>query len=364
MKIRAAVVREKGKQFSIEEMDLDEPRDDEVLVRIVGAGICHTDMVARDQLYPVPHPLVCGHEGAGVVERVGAGVTKVKPGDHVVLSYVSCGTCANCRRGKPQYCFDLYQLNFGGARPDGSTTVHQNEKAIHAVFFGQSSFSTYSLAFERNVVKVREDVPLEILGPLGCGVQTGSGTVFNALCPEAGSSLAVFGAGAVGLSALMAAKTVGCLPIIAVDIKAKRLQLAQELGASHAINASEVDPVKEIKAITGGGANYSIEATGLPHVVRQAVDCLAPTGVCGLLGAAPFGAEVNLDVNTVLFGRTVRGVIEGESIPDLFIPRLIELYRGGLFPFDRLIKFYPFTEINRAVADSESGAVIKPVLRP
>lgn len=364
MEITAAVVREKGRPFSVERLELEGPRPEEVLVRVIGAGICHTDLIVRDQWYEVPLPAVLGHEGSGVVEAVGEGVTKVEVGDHVVLSYLSCGECANCKQGRPPYCFKLYELNFGGARPDGSSAIRQDGRTIHAHFFAQSSFATYALATERNVVKIRRDVPLEIMGPLGCGIQTGAGGVLNSLHPVAGTSIVVFGTGSVGMSAIMAARVAGCATIIGVDIKPGRLELARELGATHTINASESgDLVEEIRELTGGGADYTVETTASPAVFRQAVDSLTLGGVCGLIGAAALGTEVSLDMNNILFGRTVRGIIEGDSIPDIFIPRLIELYTQGRFPFDRLIRFYELDEINTAAEDSERGDVLKPVLR-
>jgi aryl-alcohol dehydrogenase len=362
MKITAAVVREKSKPFTVEQLELGEPREDEVLVRLVGTGVCHTDLVVRDQYYPVPLPSVLGHEGAGVVEQVGQNVSKVKPGDHVVLSFFTCGTCVNCRQGKPGYCHNLFGYNFGGARADGSTTLSKDGEVIHGNFFNQSSFATHALANERNVVKVRDDVPLNILGPLGCGIQTGAGAVINSLAPHAGSSIAVFGTGSVGLSAIMAARAVGCTTIIGIDIRPGRLETARELGATHIINGSEGDAVKKIQEIIGAGVNYSLETTALPAILRQAVDCLTLTGVCGLIGAAPLGTEVVLDMNSILFGRTLRGVIEGDSIPDIFIPQLVELYVQGRFPFDKLIKFYKLEQINDAARDSEAGTVLKPVL--
>lgn len=364
MKITAAMAREKAQPFSVEELELEEPRPDEILVRISGAGVCHTDLIIRDQWYPVPLPAVLGHEGSGVVEQVGERVGKVQPGDHVVLTYRSCATCANCKRGAPAYCLDLYNQNFGCSRPDGSNALSSDGQEINGHFFGQSSFATYALATERNTVKVREDLPLELLGPLGCGIQTGAGGVLNALHPEAGSSIAVFGTGSVGMSAIMAAWVAGCTTIIGVDLNAGRLELAQELGATHTINGAEVEDVVEaIQEITGGGANYTVETTAVPAVFRQAVDSLTLSGECGLIGGAALGTEVSLDMNNILFGRKVRGVIEGDSIPDIFIPRLIELYDQGRFPFDRLVKFYDLEDINQAVEDSESGETIKPVVR-
>ena len=363
MKITAAVVREKSGPFVIEELELDDPRGDEVLVRMAGSGLCHTDLVARDGFMPIPNPAVLGHEGAGVVEKVGSRVTKVKPGDHVVMSFRSCGACTSCVRGLPANCLDFFKLNFAGVRADGTPTMKKDGKTVHAAFFSQSSFASHALAAERNVVKVDNDVPLELLGPLGCGVQTGAGGIINSLRARAGSSVAIFGAGSVGLSAIMAAVAVGCTTVIAVDINGERLEMAQKLGATHVVDSGQADPVEAIQRVTGGGVQYSLECTGLPKVFRQSVDALAMTGVCGLIGVAPFGAEVSLNMQTVLNGRTVRGIVEGDSIPDIFIPQLIELYKQGRFPFDRMIKFYPFDQINQAADDSEKGRTLKAVLR-
>jgi aryl-alcohol dehydrogenase len=364
MKTKAAVVFEASGKFNVESLEIDDPRDDEVLVRIVGVGICHTDLGARDQHLPIPLPSVFGHEGSGIVEKTGSRVTKVKPGDHVVMSYGSCQACSSCKSGSNAYCTDFFLHNFNGARPDGSTTLKKDDQEIHGSFFGQSSFASYALAPEGNVVKIAKDVPLEILGPLGCGVQTGTGAVMNTLRATPGSSIAVFGAGTVGLSAVLGAVVCGCTTIIAVDLNADRLKLAKTLGATHTVNASETDPVAAILDIAQGGVEFSLECVGIPAVFRQAVDVLARLGVCGLLGAVAPGTEVNLNMDLIMNGRIVRGIIEGDSIPDLFIPKLVKLYQQGRLPFDRLIKFYPFDEINQAVADMEKGLVIKPILKP
>jgi len=368
VKIKAAVVAEKSGDFTVEELEISDPNENEVLVRIVGVGICHTDLAARDLHLPIPPPpSVFGHEGAGVVEKAGKRVTKVKPGDHVVLSWNSCGACPPCKAGNNPYCVNFFRLNFSGARPDGTTTLRRGDQAIHGSFFCQSSFANFALANEGNLVKVREDVPLEILGPLGCGIMTGAGAVMNSLRPKPGASIAVFGVGPVGMSAVLGALVSGCTTIIAVDIIPDRLEKAKEFGATHTINAGEVDPVEAIQDITGEGADFTLECVGNPKVLRQAVDalprCGPPRGVCGLLGVVAPGTEVSLDMERLMNGRTVRGIVEGDAIPDLFIPKLIELYSQGRFPFDRLITFYPFDDINRAVEDMEKGRVIKPILR-
>ena len=364
MKIKAAVTNKANGQFQIEDLQLSEPRADELLVRIVGAGVCHTDLICRDQVYPVPLPVVLGHEGAGVVEAIGQAVTNFQPGDHVVLSFRSCGKCQNCRAGLPSRCLQIFESNFSCARSDGTSALGRASGPVHGHFFGQSSFATHAIAHCSNAVKVSKDVPLEYLGPLGCGVQTGAGAVMNALAPRAGSSIAVFGAGSVGLAAVMAANIVGCAKIIAIDPNAQRCELAQQLGATHVINPAEANPVETVHELTSGGADYSLECTGLPAVLRQAVDALSVTGVCGLIGAAPMGTEVTLDMNSIMFGRTVKGVIEGDSVPQIFIPRLVELFRQGRFPIDKLVQFYSLDEIEQAVADSEQGRVVKAVLRP
>lgn len=363
METRAAVVYEKSGEFKIDRLEISDPRDDEVLIRMVAGGICHTDLAARDQHLPIPLPSVLGHEGAGIVEEVGAKVSKIKPGDHVVLTWNSCGMCPACKTGKDPYCHQFLPINFSGARSDGSTTLRKGDQNIHGSFFCQSSFAELALAHERNVVRVREDVPLEILGPLGCGVQTGAGAVMNTLRAGPGSSIAVFGVGPVGMSAVLGAVVCGCTTIIAVDIIPERLEKAKEFGATHAINAAQDDPVEVILEITGGGAEYTLECVGNPRVLRQAVDSLPLLGVCGLLGVVAPGTEVVLDMDKIMNGRTVRGIIEGDSIPDLFIPKLIELYSQGRLPFDKMITFYAFDEINKAVEDMETGRVIKPVLK-
>ncbi|HEU4854468.1 MAG TPA: NAD(P)-dependent alcohol dehydrogenase [Nitrosospira sp.] len=364
MEIRAATIRQKGGPFRIENLTLDEPRPEEVLVRIVATGMCHTDMVARDQLYDVPLPIVLGHEGAGVVERVGSHVKKVAAGDHVVLTYMWCGHCRSCLQGDLTYCQNFYALNFGGAREDGSSSTRDAHGSLHDHFFGQSSFGTFALTHERNAIKVPKEAPLELLGPLGCGIQTGAGAVMNALKVGPGDSFAAFGGGAVGLSAVMAARVAGATTIIAVDVVPSRLELARELGATHTVNSRETDPVAAVRKISGGGVEYTLESSGRPEVLRQAIDALAIRGTCGIVGAPALGTEASFDVNGVMTtGKRIIGIIEGDSTPDLFIPALVELYMQGRFPFDKLVKFYPFDRINEAAEDSEKGITIKPIIR-
>lgn len=363
--IKAAIVRETGGAMSIEDVRIGEPADDEVLVRIVATGICHTDLSVRDQLLPMPLPAVLGHEGSGVVEAVGRAVTNVVPGDHVVMSYAWCGSCDLCHSGHPAHCENVLPQCFGGSRADGSTGITDSTGTpVHDHFFAQSSFAEYALANMRNVVKVPKDLPLELLAPLGCGLQTGAGAVLQAMKVKPGSSFVAFGIGAVGLAAVMAAKVAGATKVIAVDINPDRLKLAAEVGATHTINAKETDVVAKIQEITGKGADFALEASGVGSVLRQAIDCLGIFGTCGIVGAPPLGSEVSVDVMGVMIpGKRVMGIVQGDVVSATFIPMLIELYRQGRFPFDRLIKHYDFADINQAIEDSETGKTIKPVLR-
>ena len=360
MKIQAALTHAKGKPFALEEVHLSTPKSNEVLVKVVATGVCHTDAVGRD-LGVSPYPIVLGHEGAGVVEQVGENATRLAPGDHVVMSFAHCGQCDNCLTGRPTVCARFNELNFGGRMEDGTHRLQQGSTEV-ATFFGQSSFGTHVVAHERNVVKVDKDVDLSLLGPLGCGIQTGAGTVLNRLKPAFGTSIAIYGCGAVGLSAIMAAKIANCQHIFAVDVHDSRLQLAKELGATHAFNGKQVDVVKQIKEASGGGTDYAVESTGVPPVVRQCLNALRPMGQAAIVGVTP---EMNIDVHNDLMaeGKSMIGVIEGDSVPRVFIPKLIAFYKAGKFPFDKLIKFYSFDQINKAFDDSANGSTIKPVLK-
>lgn len=351
-KIHAAVLRKKGGPLKIESLELEDPRDDEILVRLVATGICHTDIDFCDDLSG--EPVVLGHEGAGVVELAGKGVKTVKRGDHVVLSYQSCGTCSHCKSERPASCENFYEANFGFQRLDGSNALERS--GVRGHFFGQSSFSTHAIATRRNCVKVSKDLPLELMAPLGCGMQTGAGTVLNSLKVKKGEGIAIFGTGAVGLAAVMAARVAGADPIIGVDINPARLKLALELGATHIIDNRSVDVASRINDITGGGVDYVLEITGDPRMYRQAVSVLRPRGAVALI-AAPGGGGL------LQGGRRAVSIIQGDAIPQRFIPKLIRLWKAGKFPFDRLVKFYGFRKINKAIADARHGLTIKPVLR-
>ncbi len=363
--ITAAIVRQPGAAFELVQLDLDEPRGDEVLVRLVATGLCHTDVGVATGEFPLPHllPAVLGHEGAGVVEAVGPEVRDLAPGDPVVLTMGSCGTCRNCERDLPTYCHNSFPLNFSGGRGDGSATLKEGGERVGGGFFSQSSFATHALASSRNAIRVRPDAPLEMLGPFGCGFQTGAGAVLNTLKPKPGDSLAVFGVGSVGLAALMAGVLAECAIRIAVDIKPERLRMAETLGATHLVNAAETDPVEAIMDIVPGGVDGAVEAVGKPALVAQAFAALGGPGTVVTVGAGGPGTKLDLDVAAFTWGKSIRGCIEGESNYPVFIPWLIDRFMEGRFPVDRMISFYPFEAINEAMADSLSGAAVKPILR-
>ena len=363
--ITAAVTREKEGPFKLEEAKIRAPKDDEVLVKIVATGMCHTDMIVRDQDYPVPLPLVLGHEGAGIVEKVGPLVKDIQVGDHVVLSYGYCSQCSSCHSGHEAYCKEFYPRNFGGSDMDGNNAIQDADgKPLNDHFFSQSSFATYALSLESNAIKVSKKAPIELLGPLGCGIQTGAGAVINSLKVKPGTSFVTFGAGAVGLSAVLAAQVAGATTIIAVDVVPSRLELAKELGATHVINSKEEDAVEKVREITDGGALFAIESTGIPAVLRQGVDSLATLGTIGVVGAPALGTDAGFDVNDLLLGgKSIQGIVEGDSTTKIFIPQLVDLYLQGRFAFDKLVKYYDFEDINQAAKDSEDGITLKPIIR-
>ena len=358
----AAVLHELSAPLELLDVALDDLRDDEVVVRIAGVGVCHTDLGAIDGVPDLPLPAVLGHEGAGVIEQVGAAVEHLAPGDRVVLSYDSCRHCSRCRRGHHPYCEQFFALNSSGRRIDGSATLARDGEPVHGSFCGQSSFATHAVASERNAVRVQQqDSPLALLGPLGCSVMTGAGAVLRVLRPLPGSSLAVFGAGAVGLAAVMAAKAAGCETIVAVEPDEQRRALAEELGATHAVAPSGA---RAVRGILRRGVDFAIEAVGAPQVIADALKSLASPGTCATLGFRGSPNPVTIDQGHLIYGRTLTGVIEGGADPHDLIPELLDLHSNGDLPFERLITTFPLPEINAALDAARSGRVIKPVLIP
>ena len=357
---RAWVHRRADAPPVLEALQLEPPRDDEVLVRLVATGVCHTDLIAPRF---ARLPAVFGHEGAGVIEAVGTGVSMLRPGDRVALSFGSCGHCRNCRRDQPFQCASSTELNFMGQRADGSTPLSDAQGPVRGAFFQQSSFATHAIATARSAVRVPDDFPLELAGPLGCGIQTGVGAVLNTLDVERGESLAVFGAGSVGLSAILGGVLRECAPLIAIDLRPERLALARELGATHVIDARDGDVAERVRALTGGGVYYSIETTAQLQPFRDAIACLARGGACGICAVPDYGIPFEFSPAPILSGRMLKGVLEGSSDPQRFIPELMRLHRAGRLPYDRFVSFYDFGELPRALDAAAAGTAIKPVLR-
>jgi len=361
---RAAVFRQAGGIFEISDITVEDPRENEVLVRLVATGICATDSHVVHRKFPTPLPVVLGHEGAGVVERVGSAVSGLVVGDHVVLSYHSCGVCKPCLSAHAAYCERMWDANFAGARLDGSSAISlPHGGALHGHFFGQSSFSTFALTHQRNTIKIPKDVPLELMGPLGCGFQTGAGAVLKALEVKPGSVFAVFGVGAVGLAAVMAAAATGVGAIIAVDVDPARLDVAKSLGATHVINAKDsADLVADLRAVSARGVDYVLDTSGRKENLEAGVGALAALGTFGFVAFVK-GAGAVIDASQLALGQSLKGIIQGDAISPLFIKELIELYRAGKFPIDRLVSFYEFSDINEAFADVTAGRAVKAVLR-
>jgi len=360
MRIRAAVFRDESGTPLVEDVDLTGPDKGEVLVKITATGVCHTDIKTAGPGGRSPRPIVLGHEGSGVVEEVGASVTNVVPGDHVVMSFGSCGHCPSCLDSLPAYCY--HTNNFASSRATGEHYMSANDEVIFGDFFNQSSFATYAIGKERGVTKVRKDAPLEMLGPLGCGIQTGAGTVLNVFKMKPGQTLAVFGVGSLGLSAVMAAKLSGAARIIAVDVHPARLQLAAELGAHELIEATDTPSSERVRSLMPDGVDFTFDTSGSASVMNQAIDCLAPHGTFCFATAPLDGSDLVLPMRPLMKNRKIIGQMEGASNPDVFIPMLVDLFMQDQFPFDRLIKFYDFENIAEAFHDSHTGETVKPVL--
>jgi aryl-alcohol dehydrogenase len=362
MQVQAAVCYEKSAPFKIKTLNLDGLGPD-VLVKIVGSGLCHTDLAARDGAVHVPKSCVLGHEGSGIVEVVGDNVAKVRPGDHVVLTYAFRAQCRACESGHPDYCEKFVPLNFTDGRSGEPGTFYDGENELHSHFFGQSSFANFTVSHQHNVIKVRQHAPLELLSVLGCGIQTGAGTVINALKARPGESIVVIGVGPVGLGAILAAQVWGCTTIIAAHVLNSRLETALELRATHAIKmSSESSAANQILSIMAGGVDYALDTSGRVENCRAGLDALGTSGKLAFVGVPKNENPIEADMFKMLLkGQSMMDVVEGDSVPEVFIPRLIDLYLAGKFPFDRMITKYSFNQINQAIEDQKQEKMVKVV---
>jgi len=365
-KTTAAIAYSGGSEFRIESVDIEAPRADEVLVEIKGVGLCHTDLTFSSGDIPYPFPAVFGHEGSGVVQAVGDQVSKVKVGDHVLITFRSCGDCDFCDVGDPAYCRTMPQLNVTGCREDGSTNLSNTDGPVGSNFFGQSSFAAHSITYEANLVKIDDDLPVELLGPLGCSIQTGAGSVMRSLSAPKDSSILITGAGPVGLSAVMGAAIQGCATIIVVEPMLKRRELAMEFGATHCIDPTTVSDLSaEIMKITPLGVDNALDTTARPDTLEVCFACLGTKATLGLVGFSATDSPLPGSVmGLITVGKSIKAISEGDSNPDEFLPELIGHYRAGRLPIERMVTSYKLSEINQAIKDQKSGLCTKAIMIP
>jgi S-(hydroxymethyl)glutathione dehydrogenase/alcohol dehydrogenase len=362
--MKAAVLYEPNAPLKVERVTLDEPQANEVLVKLVATGVCHSDLHFMKGEMPVPMPVVPGHEGAGIVEKAGPGVTTLQPGDHVVMMVsFSCGKCRYCIEGKPTMCVENLPIQSMATLPGGGIRLHKGKQPLNHMF-GLASYAEYAVVHERSCVKVREDAPLDVVCLLGCGTSTGIGAAINSTGMKPGESIAIFGCGGVGLSAVIGARLAGAGKIIAVDTLDKKLKMAQKLGADHLINASVDDPMTKVMELTGGGADYALECIGNVNVMTQAFASIRFGGKLIVVGMAPLGTMFSIATYEFLLGKTVTGTVQGDINPQIDIPRYIDLFMNGKLPIDKLItKTYSLDQINEAFEALEKGQVIRSVIK-
>jgi S-(hydroxymethyl)glutathione dehydrogenase / alcohol dehydrogenase len=357
--MKAAIFHGPHQDLTIEQVEVDKPMAREVLVRTVASGVCHSDLHFVDGFYPFPTPAILGHEAAGIVEAVGDQVTYVKPGDHVIACLsVYCGDCDYCLTGKTHLCANRPARNPKTEPPKytwNGTPVNQ--------FASLSSYAEQMLVHEHALVKITNDMPLDKAALIGCGVTTGLGAALNTAKVEPGSTVAVFGAGGVGLSAIQGARIAGARQIIVVDIHENKIATARELGATHSVDASSHDPVKAIRDMTNGGVDYSFEAIGLKTAAEQAFDCIRPGGTATIIGMIPVGQKIELDGSVFLREKKIQGSSMGSNRFRVDMPRYIDLYFQGRLKLDEMItRTGKLEDVNEAFRAMKAGEVARTVL--
>ncbi|RLT38702.1 MAG: alcohol dehydrogenase [Chloroflexi bacterium] len=364
MKIRAAYVPESNRLI-VAEVELDPPKEKELLVRIHAAGVCHSDLhTLKGELRTMP-PLVLGHEGAGVVEAVGPGVTRFAVGDRILVNWLpACHICTQCQSGRPNLCERLPSTTYQGALIDGTSRLHSLEGASVKQYLSASTMADYAVIPEDGAVHLQEGVPFEVGAIIGCAVITGVGAVINTAKVRPGSSAAVIGCGGIGLSAILGCVLAGCHTIIAVDVFDEKLEFARQLGATHTVNARHEDPVKALKAITGVGPDYAFDSVGSARTIPQALNAVGPAGVATVMGLHSALADVPISAGQLIFqNKSLLGSFAGSARPDIDLPNLQRLYLAGKLDLDKLItKRYPLDDIALAFEDMEAGKVARGVL--
>jgi len=361
--MKAAVMYETNAPLKVEDVTLDDPQENEILVKLEATGVCHSDLHFMQGDMPMPVPIVPGHEGAGIVEKVGPCVTTVQPGDHVILMVaITCGKCSLCLSGKPTLCVENLPIQMMATLPGGGLRLHKGEQAINHLF-GLACFAEKVVVHERSAVKIREDAPLDVVCLLGCGTSTGIGAAINSTKAKPGDSIAIFGCGGVGMSAVMGAKLVGA-KVIAIDTLDSKLEKAKELGADYVINASQDDPQVKIPEILGQGADYAIEFIGKVDVMAQALNCIRGGGLLVIAGMPALVDMLTVPAFQFLLGKTITGTVQGDIVAPVDIPRYIDLFMAGKLPIDKLItRTYKLEDINEAFEALEKGEVIRSVIK-
>ncbi len=360
--MKAAVLYEQRKPLVVEDIEVEDPKANEVLLKMAAAGICHTDLHYIDGLWPTALPVVMGHEGAGVVEKVGPGVTSVKPGDHVILSWMPpCGVCPACVRGEPYLC--IRGLTRSSTMADGTTRLKKGDQQIHH-FLSVSSFAEYAVVPEAGAIKIRSDAPLDKASLVGCGVMTGVGAVFNSAKVTPGSSVAVFGCGGVGLNVIQGAALANATTIIAVDTLDNKLEMAKQFGATHVINSSMGDPVPQIQAITRGmGVDFGFEVVGKASVITQTFEATRFGGMALLVGMPPAASNAVISTTGIFLNKTLTGAFYGSANVRRDMPMLIDLYMAGKLKLDELVsRTYPLEKINEAFEAMKKGEVARSII--
>jgi S-(hydroxymethyl)glutathione dehydrogenase / alcohol dehydrogenase len=360
MKTQAAVLWEPGRQVEILEVDLAGPREGEVLVRIAACGVCHSDLHVVDGHLPEPVPLVLGHEAAGVVEEVGASVERLAPGDHVVLALApSCGQCAECRRGRPNFCELGARMAAAGTLADGTSRLSMNGTTLHH-FNSISSFAGHAVVPESAAVRIRDDVALDSVALIGCSVLTGYGAVANTARVEKGASVAVWGCGGVGANVVQGARLAGAARIVAVDTKPEKLDLAQALGATDTVNAAATNAVSAVKDLTGGGPDYAFEAIGSEVAIQQAWAATRAGGTVVVVGIMPRGSSLTIDPWQFMSEKSLKGTFLGSARIHEDVPHLVDLYHAGELELDLLVsRTLPLTELTDAFDRLRAGDVVR-----
>jgi Zn-dependent alcohol dehydrogenase len=341
--VKAAIMYEPNTPLKVEEVTLDEPQVNEVLVKMVTTGTCHSDLHFMKGEMPQPVPIVMGHEGAGIVEKVGPGVTTLQPGDHVIMMVsFSCGKCRYCAEGRPTLCVENMSIVQFATLPGGGIRLHKGDQELHHIF-GLASFAEYAVVHERSCVKVRDDAPFEVVCLLGCGISSGIGAAINTTGMAPGESIVIYGCGGM------------------LD---QKLDLAKELGADFVINASREEPMGKIMEITGGGADYALECIGNTDVMAQAFGSIHNGGKCIIVGMAPLGTSLSIQTYEFLLGKNLIGCMQGDIVAQVHIPRYVDLYMDGKLPIDKMItRSYTLDEINEAFMALDKGEVIRSVIK-